>query len=69
MDAREGKRLWEFETDGMIWSSPALTENVLFASSLDGHLYSIDHRSGRLAWKFPTMAMIDSSPCIADGMI
>jgi outer membrane protein assembly factor BamB len=69
LDVNSGKKLWEFESDSDIWSSPALTENTAFFGSLDGHIYSVDLKSGRRAWKFPTMQMIDSSPCVADGML
>jgi len=66
-----GSKLWEFETGGKIWSSPASSEHdkVLFFGGLDSYIYGINFYNGNQEWKFPTMGSIDSSPCIADGML
>jgi outer membrane protein assembly factor BamB len=71
IDCNTGSKIWEFETGGRIWSSPAITENdkVLFFGSLDSHIYGLDMITGKQIWKFPTMNMIDSSPCIASKML
>jgi eukaryotic-like serine/threonine-protein kinase len=67
----DGSKIWSFETDERIWSSPCLTEQggTIFFGSLDSHIYGIDIDSGSQTWKFPTMSMIDSSPAIASGMM
>jgi outer membrane protein assembly factor BamB len=67
----DGSKVWSFETDERIWSSPCLTEQggTIFFGSLDSHIYGIDIDSGSQTWKFPTMSMIDSSPAIASGMM
>ena len=69
--ADDGLKIWSFETDERIWSSPCLTEHggTIFFGSLDSHIYGIDIDSGSQTWKFPTMSMIDSSPAIANGMM
>jgi outer membrane protein assembly factor BamB len=55
----DGSRVWEFETEDKIWSSP----------TLDSHIYGVDINTGRQTWKFPTMNMLDSSAAIASNMM
>ena len=59
----DGSKIWEFETEDKIWSSPSLSEydGIMFFGSLDSHIYGIDINTGRQTWKFPTMNMLDSS--------
>ena len=66
-----GYKLWEFETGGKIWSSPASSENdkLLFFGGLDSYIYGVNFYTGNQEWKFPTMGSIDSSPCVADGKL
>jgi glucose dehydrogenase len=67
----DGSRIWEFETEDKIWSSPCMSESdgIMFFGSLDSHIYGIDINTGRQTWKFPTMNMLDSSPAIASNMM
>ncbi len=70
-DCDTGLKIWEFATDGKMWSSPAIAENdgALFCGSLDSHIYGLDIKTGNQTWKFPTMNIVDSSPCIASNML
>jgi outer membrane protein assembly factor BamB len=68
----DGSRIWQFETEDKIWSSPSLAEydGIMFFGSLDSpHHYGIDINTGRQTWKFPTMNMLDSSAAIASNMM
>jgi outer membrane protein assembly factor BamB len=67
----DGSRIWEFETEDKIWSSPSLSEydGIIFFGSLDSHIYGIDINTGKQTWKFPTMNMLDSSAAIASNMM
>jgi len=33
---------WRFKTGGAIYSSPAISDNVIYFGSLDGYLYALD---------------------------
>ena len=63
----DGSRIWEFETEDKIWSSPSLSEydGIMFFGSLDSHIYGIDIDTGKQTWKFPTMKYVGlfSSHC------
>ena len=67
----DGSRIWQFETEDKVWSSPSLSEydGIMFFGSLDWHIYGIDINTGRQTWKFPTMNMLDSSAAIANNMM
>ena len=67
----DGSKIWEFETEDKIWSSPSLSEydGIMLFGSLDSHIYAVDINTGRQSWKFPTMNMLDSSAAIASNML
>jgi outer membrane protein assembly factor BamB len=71
LHVEDGSKIWEFETEDKIWSSPSLSEydGIMFFGSLDSHIYGVDINTGRQTWKFPTMNMLDSSAAIASKMV
>ena len=52
MDAADGSKKWEFETEGTIVSTPLIYENTVYIGSFDRYLYAIDASTGKLKWKF-----------------
>jgi eukaryotic-like serine/threonine-protein kinase len=60
---------WKFHTNGYVFSSPAVSDGVLYAGSTDGNLYAIDVKSGAEKWKFPAGVRITSSPAVAGGLV
>jgi outer membrane protein assembly factor BamB len=55
---------WIFKTEGKVFSSPALSNGVLFVGSEDQFIYAIDERTGKLIWKVKTGGAVSSSPTI-----
>jgi len=55
---------WKFKTDGKVFSSPAVYNNVLYVGSEDHNLYAIDKVTGNLLWKFHTGGVVHSSPAV-----
>ncbi|MDO8644139.1 MAG: PQQ-binding-like beta-propeller repeat protein [bacterium] len=52
LEAKTGKEKWRFGSVGSeILAAPALNENRLFATSLEGKLISLDASSGQLLWE------------------
>ena len=53
-----GKRVWKFETKGVILSSPAVAtvsgKKAIFFSSMDNHLYCIEASTGKKIWSYKT---------------
>jgi outer membrane protein assembly factor BamB len=61
--------LWRFTTTDQIWSSPALSNGVLYVGSQSKSLFAVDARTGTSKWGFPTNAPIVGSPALADGIV
>ena len=70
---------WKFKTEGLVWSSPAIADSVVYVVSRDGHLHAVDARTGQEQWEFETSGELFapskiyggvwSSPAIADGVV
>lgn len=60
---------WTFKTSGAIVASPAITDGVVYISSMDGHLFAIDQETGKEKWNFKSRMPIASSPAISGGTV
>ena len=60
---------WKFHAGGLIVSSPAIAEGLVYVGSTDGNLYAVDAQSGAMKWKFKTKARVVSSPAVAGGLV
>ena len=63
--------LWEFETEGMVWSSPAVgADGTVYVGSWDRKVYALDGKTGAKIWEFETGRYVSSSPTVsADGIV
>ena len=53
--------LWEFETGGIVRSSPAIgSDGTVYVGSDDKKLYAINGRSGVKLWEFETRGGVNS---------
>ena len=69
LDARTGKVEWARRQKGEIASSPAITGDKVFVSSMDGML-SAYGRGGTPRWSFSTQGSpVESSPLVVDGRV
>ena len=68
---KPGTVLWEFETGGEVWSSPAIgSDGTVYVGSNDKKLYAINGKSGVKLWEFETGGDVHSSPAIgSDGTV
>src|SRR3954447_11363506 len=46
------EELWKFTTEHSIESAVAVVDGVVYAASMDEHLYAIDLKTGKQKWKF-----------------
>jgi len=60
---------WTIQTDGAIYSSPAVEEGTVYFGSDDHWLYAAEIVSGELKWKFETQGLVRSRPAIANGLV
>jgi outer membrane protein assembly factor BamB len=49
----KGQLKWKFVTGERIKSDPALSENAVYISSYDGHVYALQTATGKKLWQFP----------------
>lgn len=49
----KGQLKWKFVTGERIKSDPALSENAVYTSSYDGHVYALQTATGKKIWQFP----------------
>lgn len=55
---------WVFKIASPIYSSPVVSEGLIYCGGLDSLLYAIDLNTGTEAWKFRTKGEIRSNVCI-----
>lgn len=70
LDARSGKYLWHFGTQGEAMPTPAISQGRLFFVTGGGNAYALDAATGKQLWKTQLRGMANmSSPMVADGRV
>ncbi|WP_254862834.1 PQQ-binding-like beta-propeller repeat protein [Halovivax gelatinilyticus] len=69
VDRTSGERLWRFETDGAVDSSPAVVDGVVYVGCDDNTVYAIDAHEGTDRWQFQTGDSVTGSPTVVDGTV
>jgi len=69
LDAQSGRKRWDFQTSGQIFSCPAVSDGVVYFGCNDGFLYAVDSTSGQEKWDFQTDDEVTSSPVVSDGVV
>jgi outer membrane protein assembly factor BamB len=59
------KLKWKFKTRGPIFSTPVISDDLVYVGSLDSSLYAVERMSGKLKWKFRTGGEIRSTVCLS----
>lgn len=59
------KEKWIFKTNGRVYSTPAVSGNVVLMGSGDSCFYSVDKLSGKLNWSFRTKGPVHSDPAVS----
>ena len=60
---------WTYPAVGIIASTPAIVNGVVYAGSDDKSLYALDARSGSKLWSFATGGAIFSTPAVVNGIV
>ncbi|MBA2457569.1 MAG: PQQ-binding-like beta-propeller repeat protein [Gemmatimonadales bacterium] len=66
---RFGGIQWRFQSGGMVQSSAAVTDGIVYIGSGDGNLYALDAATGAERWRFAAGRAITSSPAVAGGVV
>jgi hypothetical protein len=69
LDAATGTERWRFATDGVLVSSPAVADGVVYVGNSNGTFYALEAGTGAERWRFATRSYADSSPAVAGGLV
>jgi len=69
INCSNGKIIWRFSTSGKIYSTPAISNNLVVCPSTDGGVYCLNLKNGKLVWKLETGKPIVASPIIDNGSV
>ncbi len=64
IDAKRGKKLWTFKTQGPVYSKAVVAGDRLYFSDAKGTLYALNKENGTLAWISKVDGEVLSSPLI-----
>ncbi len=64
LDIKKGKRIWTFESNGKIYSTPAVALGIVVVGSSDHYIYGLSAKNGELLWKIKTDKAVLGSPVI-----
>jgi len=69
VSTRTGKEIWRSATDGPVWSSALVINNIVYAASFNGTFYAVDLYTGKKISSFHAQGKIHSSPTLAGDRI
>lgn len=69
LNSKMGDVVWKAQIPQGVYSSPAVSNNMVFFGSHDGNLYALDEASGQVLWHFKTSEEIGSSPAVVGDTI
>jgi len=69
INAESGKEIWKFKTPQVVWSSPIIVDEVVYAADFDGQLYCLDLNTGKRISGFWAEDKIMSSPVYDDQLL
>lgn len=69
LDLITGKENWRTKTNHLVWSSPILTEKLLYSTDFSGDFNVMTRDSGKVIWKINMSVGSIGSPVISDNVI
>ena len=61
--------VWTYDGIERTIASVAISDGLVYACDLGGHVHCLDEKTGKLYWMFPTNSETWSSPLVADGKV
>jgi outer membrane protein assembly factor BamB len=69
LDAMSGEKLWDFEAESTVISSPAVANGIVYIGSGGKYSYALDAQNGRLRLRFKTIYAVTASAAVKDGIV
>jgi outer membrane protein assembly factor BamB len=60
---------WKTELAGEVFSTPAVSDGVVYIGSNRNRFYALDLATGGVRWQVETLGGANSSPAVVDGMV
>ena len=64
VDKKTGALRWQYKTEGMLFSRPAVADKFIILPTSDKRLIWLDKKSGKVVWEYKT-----DGPYVADGIV
>ncbi len=64
-----GKQTWKVKGPGGFWSTPAVTDGVVYIASAGGRFFALDALTGKPKWEVKLGATTWSSACVVDDRV
>jgi outer membrane protein assembly factor BamB len=61
LDLKTGKEKWKFKSDGVVYTTPLVLDDVVVVGSGDEKVYSINKKSGQKIWEYKVGGKVNSS--------
>ena len=61
--------IWNFSTGGLVTTSPAVANGVVYFGSYDHKIYALDATTGAKKWDFTTGSVVASAAVVANGNV
>ena len=69
VDTQAKTILWRFDTQGWVWGSPVVVNDVLYAGDLEGTLYALDAAAGSELWRYQGEGYVTGAPLVTEEHI
>ncbi len=69
LNALDGSLVWEYTTEGKIFSSPAVSKGLVVVGSTDSYIYCLTADKGTLKWRVKCEKSVIGSATIYNGVV
>ncbi len=63
------KLAWKASVDGIVLSSPVISQGLVYAGSTSSYVYAFDEFTGSEKWRYKTGGWVRWSPAVANSMV
>jgi outer membrane protein assembly factor BamB len=69
LKASTGAKVWSYSTLGMVNSSPAVANGVVYFGAEDYKVHALNATTGSELWSYHTGYVVNSSPAVVNGVV
>ncbi|MCF6225010.1 MAG: outer membrane protein assembly factor BamB [Xanthomonadales bacterium] len=69
VDAENGKKIWEIETELPVSAGPAIANDFLFLGTLEAEVYAYSNEDGSFRWNARVSSEVLAMPVLHDGIV